>query len=54
MIDETGDGLHGKQESLSTSLGKRRESQTFNKPGKDLTTAFTVRQEHTCTVIVSV
>lgn len=47
------DGLRGKQESLATSLGKGWESQTLNKPGKDLTTAFTVRQERTCTVTVS-
>lgn len=54
LIDETGDGLHGTQDSLATFLGKRWGSQTFNQLGKDLTTAFTVRQGHTHTVIVSV
>lgn len=54
MIDETWDGAHSKKESLATSLGKRCESQTFNKPGKNLASAFTVRQEHAHTVLVSV
>lgn len=54
LRDETGDGLHGKWESLDTFLGKRLESQTFNKPDKDLATAFTMRQEHTHIVIVPV
>lgn len=54
LIDEIGGGLHGKQDPLATFLGKRWGSQTFNKLGKDLTTAFTVRREHTHAVIVSV
>lgn len=45
-----GDGLRGKQEFLS----KRQESQTFSKADEDLTTSFTERQEHSCTVTVSV
>lgn len=53
LIDETGDGLHGKESSPATSLGKRWVSQVFNKkPGKDLATAFTGKQEHTRTVTV--
>jgi len=42
-----------KQESRATSLGKRWASQMFNKPGKDLDTAFTVKQEHTHSYWVS-
>lgn len=52
LIDET--GWSPRQTGVSCRIPwQGMGSQTFNKPGKDLTTAFTVRQEHTCTVTVS-